>query len=107
VSNNLFARLAPAPGREQHEPLLAGPNLRIERIVSAPGYADAPDFWYDQEWDEWVTVLAGAAALRFAAEREPRVLRAGDHVTIPAHLRHRVEWTDPAQPTVWLAVHHR
>jgi cupin 2 domain-containing protein len=31
----------------------------------------------------------------------------GDHVHIPAHRRHRVEWTDPAQPTVWLAVHHR
>jgi cupin 2 domain-containing protein len=30
----------------------------------------------------------------------------GDHVHIPAHRRHRVEWTDPAQATVWLAVHH-
>ena len=31
----------------------------------------------------------------------------GDYVTIPAHKRHRVEWTTPEEPTVWLAVHQR
>ena len=25
---------------------------------------------------------------------------------IPAHRRHRVEWTDPEAPTVWLALHY-
>jgi len=34
------------------------------------------------------------------------VLRPGDWVAIPAHARHRVAWTDPDQPTVWLALHH-
>jgi cupin 2 domain-containing protein len=29
----------------------------------------------------------------------------GDYVFIPARKRHRVEWTEPQQPTVWLAVH--
>lgn len=104
---NLFAELATAAGQERHDPLLSGPNLRIARIVSPPGYADAPDAWYDQDDDEWVTLLSGAAGLRFADEAAPRVLRVGDHLTIPAHLRHRVEWTDPSQPTVWLAVYHR
>ena len=28
----------------------------------------------------------------------------GDWVNIPARVRHRVEWTDPKQKTVWLAV---
>ena len=51
-------------------------------------------------------LLAGAARLRFADETEDRVLGPGDHVHIAPHRRHRVEWTDPAVPTVWLAVFH-
>jgi cupin 2 domain-containing protein len=54
-----------------------------------------------------VLVLAGAAGLVFEGEAEPRVLRPGDYLLIPAHRRHRVAWTDPEQPTVWLAVHYR
>jgi cupin 2 domain-containing protein len=33
-------------------------------------------------------------------------LQPGDHLIIPAHRRHRVEWTHPDQPTVWLALHY-
>jgi cupin 2 domain-containing protein len=35
-----------------------------------------------------------------------RLLGPGDHVHIAAHRRHRVEWTDPVEPTLWLALHH-
>ena len=28
----------------------------------------------------------------------------GDTINIPAHQKHRVEWTSPNKPTVWLAV---
>ena len=49
-------------------------------------------------------LLAGAARLRFADENQLRDLAAGDWVEIAAHRRHRIEWTDPDQPTVWLAV---
>ncbi len=52
-----------------------------------------------------MVVLSGAAGLLVAGEDGPRTLRAGDHVHLPAHRRHRVEWTDAAEPTVWLAVH--
>jgi cupin 2 domain-containing protein len=45
--------------------------------------------------------------LRFEDEPEPRLLRPGDYLLIPAYRRHRVEWTDPTQPTVWLALHYR
>jgi len=53
-----------------------------------------------------VLLLAGAARLRFADEAAPRSLKAGDFVDIAAHRRHRVEWTDPGQSTVWLALHY-
>jgi Cupin domain len=53
---------------------------------------------------EWVLVLAGAARLRFQDETEARVLGPGDCIDIAPHRHHRVEWTDPTAPTVWLAV---
>jgi cupin 2 domain-containing protein len=49
-------------------------------------------------------LLAGAARLRFADEPEPRSLIPGDWLDIAPHRRHRVDWTDPAKPTVGLAV---
>ena len=52
-------------------------------------------------------VLSGSAGLRFEDEEQPRKLHPGDYVNIPAHRRHRVEWTDPHQPTVWLALHYK
>ena len=51
-------------------------------------------------------LVAGAARLRFADETESRALGPGDHVQIAPHRRHRIEWTDPDAPTVWLAVFH-
>ncbi|MOA68778.1 hypothetical protein D3C78_1965630 [compost metagenome] len=51
-----------------------------------------------------MVVLSGSAGLRLEPESEVRVLRAGDHLDIPAHCRHRVEWTEAGVATVWLAV---
>ena len=102
---NLFADLDRDPTAEQFTALLSTANLKIERIVSH-GQASPPGFWYDQDWAEWVVVLAGSAALLFDGEDAPRKLAPGDHVHIPAHRRHRVEWTDAHAPTVWLAVHY-
>ena len=104
-SGNLFAGVPVRLAREEITTLLSSPALRIERIVSR-GQASPPGFWYDQAQAEWVIVLAGSARLRFADEDTDRSMQAGDYVHIPAHRRHRVEWTDPAQATVWLAVHH-
>ena len=78
-------------------------DLRIERIVSH-GHASPPGFWYDQEQQEWVLVLQGAARLRFDGEVKPMEMKPGDFIHIPAHKRHRVEWTIPDEPTIWLAV---
>ena len=90
---------------EQFVQLLQRPGLRIERIVST-GQASPAGFWYDQDEDEWILLLAGEAGLRFADESTPRHLRAGDFLDIAAHRRHRVEWTASGQVTIWLAVHH-
>ncbi len=103
---NLLRDLPDARAGEVVETLLAAPGLRIERIVSL-GQASPPGFWYDQDEAEWVLLLQGAARLRFADENAARVLRPGDHLHIAAHRRHRVEWTDPATATVWLAVFHQ
>jgi cupin 2 domain-containing protein len=101
---NLFAGLPASLRAEQVDVLAEANNLRIERIVSR-GQVTPPGEWYDGDRDEWVAVLAGAARLRFEGEPAPRALAPGDWLRIPAHARHRVEWTDPERATVWLAVH--
>ncbi len=103
---NILFPLPDARAAEAADALLARPGLRIERIVSH-GQASPPGFWYDQAEGEWVLVLAGAARLRFADEAEARLLGPGDWLDIAPHRRHRVEWTDPMVPTVWLAVFYR
>jgi cupin 2 domain-containing protein len=105
VATNLFADVPAATPAERVDVLVDQTRLRLERIVST-GHATPPGEWYDQDRAEWVVVLRGSAGLLFAGEGEARVMRAGDHVVIPAHRRHRVEWTDAHEPTVWLALHY-
>jgi cupin 2 domain-containing protein len=91
---------------ELFETLVAAGRVRIERIVSR-GHASPEGFWYDQEENEFVVLLQGRAGLRMDGADAPLVLKPGDYVDIPAHVRHRVEWTDPSGATIWLAVHYR
>jgi len=102
---NFFDPTPEAATGEQFAELLGRPGLRIERIVST-GQCSPPNFWYDQADGEWVLVVQGEARLRFADETEARHLKAGDFVDIAPHRRHRVDWTHPEQPTIWLAVHY-
>jgi cupin 2 domain-containing protein len=104
IANIFEGSFGKMPG-EIFDEIVSGENVRIERIVSK-GHASPENFWYDQEHNEWVAVLKGEAVLRFADEAEPVRMKAGDHVEIPAHRKHRVEWTDPDRETVWLAVHY-
>jgi cupin 2 domain-containing protein len=78
-------------------------GLRIERIVSA-GQATPEGQWYDQDRDEFVLVVDGAARLSIEGETEELELGEGDWILLPAHCRHRVTWTRAEPPTVWLAV---
>ncbi|HEY1504434.1 MAG TPA: cupin domain-containing protein [Stellaceae bacterium] len=102
---NLFANLAASHAAEQFTDLLATPGLRLERIVSL-GQATPPGEWLDQDQAEWVILLRGAATLLFEGESSARDLTPGDYAIIPAHCRHRVEWTAPEEPTIWLALHY-
>ena len=100
----LFAAIPTALPAEQFDTLMNAGGCRLERIISI-GHATPPGEWCDQSADEWVILLQGQAGLRFADEAAARLLRPGDYVWIPAHCRHRVEWTSAEPPAVWLALH--
>jgi cupin 2 domain-containing protein len=104
MPNNLYRDLPTSLPAELVETLAGNAHVRIERIVST-GHASEAGFWYDQPEHEWVVVLQGTARVEF--EQETLALSAGDYVLIPAHRRHRVVWTTPDEPTVWLAVFFR
>ena len=103
--NNLFADLPTILSEELIEVLTENRHVRIERIVST-GHSSPDDFWYDQDEHEWVIVLKGAALLVFDDGESVR-MKPGDHILIPAHRNHRVEWTSPREPTVWLAIFYK
>ena len=103
-TGNLYNGLPGMLDAERFTQLLDGGSFKLERIVST-GHATPEGKWHDQDQAEWVVVLNGSALLRFESEPTPRTLRQGDYLLIPPHARHRVEATDPDQPTVWLAVH--
>jgi len=105
VNGNLFANIPASLTEEFFETLAETATLRLERIVSK-GHASPPGFWYDQDWNEWVVVLSGHARLQFADDGTTVDMSPGDHLAIPAHRKHRVDWTDPAAETVWLAAHY-
>jgi cupin 2 domain-containing protein len=91
---------------EELTEVLAGRRgVRIERIVST-GQASPEGEWYDQDTDEWVVIIAGAARLRIENEAEDRELGEGDWMLLPAHCRHRVTWTRAEPPTIWLTLHY-
>ena len=105
-ADNLFTGIPETIPQEVSEILLKAPGFYLERIISA-SQATPPGQWYDQETHEWVVLLSGAAGLLVEGEAQVRVLRPGDYLLIPAHCRHRVEWTDPDRRTVWLALHYQ
>jgi cupin 2 domain-containing protein len=101
MTSNLFANLPKDLPEELVNVILESQNLRIERIVSL-GQSSPEGFWYDQDEHEWVVVLQGAARLQL--EDKTIDLAPGDFINLPAHTKHRVEWTKPDEKTVWLAV---
>jgi len=103
LKGNIYSAIPDRTHEEIFETLADSGNVRIERIIS-DSHASPEGFWYDQDENEWVLVLKGRAALRFDGGGEVLILEPGDWVDILAHAKHRVEWTDPKQKTVWLAV---
>jgi cupin 2 domain-containing protein len=102
-TKNLLTNLQSNLSAELFTTLLDEANVRIERIVSH-GHASTEALRYDQNQHEWVVLLRRAARLIF--ENETVEMKPSDFINIPAHKKHRVEWTNPDEPTIWLAVHY-
>ena len=105
MTANIFDDIPHNMPKEVVQTLIQAADMRIERIVSH-GHASLEEFWYDQDQHEWVVLLKGAARLRFKDDEQPVEMKPGDFVNIPAHKKHRVEWTTPDEQTIWLAVHY-
>ncbi len=99
-AQSLFSDLGSSGTEETFTTLFEKADVKIERIDSH-GQASPDGFWYDQPQDEWVLLVKGDAVLEIADQ--PLTLKAGDHVLIPGHVRHRVAST--SADALWLAVH--
>jgi cupin 2 domain-containing protein len=102
---NLLGDIPDELPQELVQTLVTTKSFRIERIVSLR-HTSPPGFWYDQDTHEWVLLIQGSARLRIEGEEELLEMKPGSYVNLPAHKRHRVEWTDPTKPTIWLAIHY-
>jgi cupin 2 domain-containing protein len=102
---NIYANLPQNLDQEVFEDLLTTKNLKLERIISK-GHVTPPGEWYDQDKDEWVILLTGNAGIRIDGQTEVIDLKKGDYLLLPAHLKHRVEWTSEEEETIWLALHY-
>ena len=102
-TGNLLQNIPSALPQEVTDVLVLCKDVKIERIVSK-GHCSPPDFWYDQQQNEWVVLIQGEARLRFEQDNRIIPLTAGDYVHIAAHEKHRIEWTIEDRETVWLAV---
>ena len=110
AAGNILEHIGRDAVDEEFTELVAAEGVKIERIVST-GQASPPEFWYDEEWSEWVLLLSGPAGLLFEGETAPRELKRGDYLLILAGRRHRVEWTDASDGaddlaccSIWLVV---
>ncbi|MDO9141549.1 MAG: cupin domain-containing protein [Methylobacter sp.] len=103
MNTNIFNNIPTQLPEELFQSLLKRGGLHIERIVSQ-GHVTPAGQWYDQTSDEWVLLLQGQALIVYPDHQSIRLMP-GDYLLIPAHKRHRVEWTQPDVDTIWLAVH--
>ncbi len=88
----------PLEGKETITELLQYKNVTINRIVSN---RIENGQWYDQEEDEWLILIKGAALLMI--DNEEKRLKAGDTLFIAAHELHRVLST--SENALWITVH--
>lgn len=96
---NFYAKIPKILAKEQIEKLVSSSRVDIERIVSN-AHVTPIGTWYNQDKNEFVSVLKGHAVVRF--EDETVKIKKGDWIIIPAHKKHRVEKT--ARKTIWLTV---
>ena len=102
---NIFSDIQKHVPDEILENILQTDQFKIERIISR-GHSTADGKWYDQDKNEWVMVLKGSAGLLFEGNDKAVIMKTGDYINIPAHRKHRVEWTEPEEETIWLAIYY-
>lgn len=86
--------------QEQQEILLQTDKCIIKKIISPIGFSSE---LYNQDCDEWCTILSGSATLNINGTEQP--LSAGEYLFIQRHTSHQIISTDTTQETVWLAVY--
>lgn len=99
---NIFDSIPDNLDEEVFDLLLQNNQIKIERIISK-GQSSPKSGWYNQDKNEWVIVLKGEALISFENEKDVN-LKTGNYLHIPAHIKHKVKWTDPETETIWLAV---
>ncbi len=99
---NIFDSIPDNLDEEVFDLLLQNNQIKIERIISK-GQSSPKSGWYNQDKNEWVIVLKGEAVISFENNKEVN-LKVGSYLDIPAHIKHKVKWTDPETETIWLAV---
>lgn len=100
---NIFKTIPKDLTDEIFETIVDGESIKIERIISL-GHRSPEEGWYDQNLTEWVIVLQGEAKIQFD-NNDIFHLTKGDYLTIEAHQKHKVVWTEPDIETIWLAIH--
>jgi cupin 2 domain-containing protein len=100
--NNIFEFPDQLPKDELIETLWASDKISFKRIIST-GQTTPIGEWYDQKQNEWLIVLQGSGELSY--EDNSRIkLTKGDYIFIPAHQKHRVEYTSIEPPCIWLTI---
>ena len=102
MKNNIYKEIPKDLNQEIIETLISSESIKIERIISN-GQASPPGFYYDQCQNEWVILLKGQASIKYESGDEI-LLSEGDYLNIPAHVKHRVEWTMANTKNIWLAI---
>ena len=101
-AKNIFRLSNSDASAELIDSLLKKDGISIERIIST-GQVTPKGEWYDQDRHEWLIVLQGEGELSY--EDNSRIkLTTGDYLLIPAHQKHRVEYTSTEPPCIWLTV---
>ena len=99
---NIFELPSDLPFVEVLETLVDTETVFIEKVIST-GQITPDGEWYDQDRSEWLIVLQGEGELGY--EDGSRIkLTVGDYLLIPAHQKHRVEYTSTEPPCIWLTI---
>jgi cupin 2 domain-containing protein len=103
IVKNIFEDIPEKADKEFLEILFQNDSVKLERIVSR-GHSSPKIFWYDQDKNEFVLLISGNATIAFDDGSIIKI-NPGDFFIIPANKKHRVEYTDPKEKSIWLTAY--